>query len=1002
MGLRCSFFVAAAFGLQTECGVSQLALLRMASYGPMRDVCHRSILEVAASSHSGSFSAMCWVPVVELLVAIRNQQQKMVVEAESVFGRVEEFTRESCEIDRAQASPKAPVAATRAVQEVLQGISTVLQNTSADGKMLFAAFYVLRRFLGYSLISHAEEQGTVVTNLINVRDFSGLVVPRLVDVAEARRGKGDEYMRLVVEFVVDILNTVWGSYICGVRSETVGRHSELINCFSFFRSCYEQCGASAEARMHVLQGVKELIARTLLKVGSTRRGPMGFHAHTLYLMARIWLQLLHPVVRALSDKDSVGTETCSLAVHILRKLVVLGCGTGGSTVDVQLPESVRNILLLLLVNVAYVGGMCSDVDSAQSCVAQFSTICATALNRDGTIPSEIESPPLTTAAHVAESNSATEISTILLQQLVENVRQRPNMLVLHALERMSLLLFCHAQQTRTDVISALRALVMQLAPSQLQHLAVHLADAVLEASLGHATPEYKPSLTEPIGVSHVLFGLNASIVMRRCSPTAFRATLPLVLNFMSQEMLSEGPLEHMDAIAEIVLQHCLVPLAVSPRSSFQIRATAVRFLMHAVSLCVTRQTVDGKKSCSSRSSRIIAECVSLLLFALRVPVRFIVPDGADHAGRQWVKEEKSGALSAYMREGAAAVQTLWTAEAYEVTGSRHISTIGVTEEVEPEELLRTMRGSWSSPLGELATDEQLVEYCTLMAQLLPPLPKVLGALPPPALGPENGTATRHSPPQKQQRQEEEQDKERAEKQQVGLGVWTPPSADYRLLKELVQEAVGIFFAILWRVNNVVEMEEFATRATQKGRDAPSISKSNALLPHAAIRGGLNAFLALALWTDISELRNVFGEVLRITATVQTSTLSTREVQKTADSSAETAAMQRLSPQEQQHIRSCNVGMYQELSSVVAHWVRTILQQTDAATSVLTGTQRKELQAVAGTPEVFQGLVRLLAVTAGTVIVAVRDYLVWYISVYEHDEEKIVELLPSDASQRASP
>ncbi|RNF26188.1 uncharacterized protein Tco025E_01652 [Trypanosoma conorhini] len=999
MGLRSSFLVAAAFGLQTECGVSQLALLRMASYGPMRDVCRRSVLEVAASPHSVSFSATCWVPVVELLMDIRNRQQTLVVEAETVFGRVEEFTRESCEGGRAGTSSVAPVAFTRAVQEVLQGAPTVLQDTSADDKTLSAAFYVLRRFLGYSLISHEQEPGEVVTNFINVRDFSGIVAPTLVDVVEARRGKGDEYMRLVVEFVVDVLNTVWSSCICEARSERVGLHSEVTNCFSFFESCYERCGASAEVRMHVLQGVKELIARTLHKVGSARGRSMGFPAHTLYLMARIWLRLLQPVARALSDKDSVGTETCSLAVHILRKLVVLGCGTGGTRGDLQLRESVRNILLMLLLNVSYVGGMCSDVDSAQSCLAQFSTICTTALNRDGATASELELPPCAAAAHVAEFDSLAEPSALLLQRLVESLQRRPDVLVLHSLERMSLLLCCHAQQTRIDVITALRALVVQLEPSQLLHLAVHLSDAVLEAALGHATPEYTPSMMDPICVSHTLFDLDTAIAMRRCSPTAFRATLSLALNFMSQEMLSEAPLGHVDALAEIVLKHCLVPLVVSPRSSFQIRTTAVHFLMHAATLCATRQSVDGRESCNG-SSRLVAECVSLLLFALRIPARFIVPDDADHAGRQWVQEEKSAALAAYMRAAAAAVQALWTAEAYEVTGSRQIATLGVTERVdarvEPEELTQLMRSSWFSPLGEVATDEQLVEYCALMAQLLSPLPKVLAALPPAALGPENGTPTRHSPQQQQQQQEG--DAETLEKQQPGSGVWTPPPADHRLLKELVQEAVGVFFAVLWRVNNVAEMEQFVMRATQKGRDAPSISKSNALLPHAAIRGGLNAFLALALCIDVPELRDVFGEVLRITATVQTSALSVREAQKMVEGAAETAAMQRLSPQEQQHIRSCNVGMYQELSSVVAHWVKTILQQTNATTSVLTSTQRDQLQAVAGSPEVFQGLVRLLAITAGAVIVAVRDYLVWYISVYEHDKEKLAEPLPSETLQ----
>ncbi|EKF99265.1 hypothetical protein TCSYLVIO_009814 [Trypanosoma cruzi] len=1005
MGLRSSFLVATAFGLQTECGVSQLALLRMASFEPMRDVCHKSILEVASSPYSVSFSAPCWVPVVELLVAIRKQQQQqqqvMVVESESVFGRVEEFTRESCENDGKKANPAVTSVCKNAVREVLHGISTVLQNTSVDGETLSAAFYVLRRFLGYSLISHEQEQGAVVTNFINVRDFSNFIVPTLVDIVEARNGNGDGYMHLVVEFVVDILNTIWGSCICETKLEGVGRHSELIKCFTFFQNCYDRYGASAEVRMHVLQGVKELVARTLHKAGSNKKRAMGFPSHTLFIMALIWAQLLQPVARALSEKDSLGTETCSLAVHILRKLVDLCCGMGGTTIGIHLQKKVQSVPLLLLMNVAYIGGMCSDVDSAQSCLAQFSTICTSALNQEETVSPEDELP-LLDAADVAEFDPVRESGKFLLQRLIENVQQKPDVLVLHALERMSLLLCCHVQQTRTEVITALRALVVQLGPSQLQHLAVHLSDAVLKASLGHATPENTSPMADSSFVAHALFSLKTPFNMRRCSPTSFRTTLPLVLSFMSQEFLTEVPLEYLDSVAAIVMKHCLVPLVVSPRSAFQFRATAVRFLMHCALLCVTRQNIDGSDSCGgktgsssssiisiSSSSKTIAECVSLLLFALRVPVRFIVPDGADHAGRRWVKEEKSAALSEYMQKGADAIQALWTAEAYEVTGSRRSATLSGTGKmeanVEPEEIARTMRSSWSSPFGEVATDEQLVEYCSLMALLLSPLPKVLGAVPPQVFRAKNGDPTPHHSQQQQQEEEKLFD----------AVVWAPPPADHKLLKELVLETTGIFFSILWRVNNVAEMEKFMTRATQKGRDAPSICKSSALLPHAAIRGGLNAFLTLALWVDIPELRDVFVEILRITATVQKLTLSMREAQKMVEGAAETAAMQRPSPLEQQHIRSCNVGMYQELSSVVAHWIKTVVHQTDDMTSSLAATQRDELRTVAGDPEVFSGVVQLLTVAAGAVIVAVRDYLVWYIAAQEHETKQTTETFDPD-------
>ncbi|KEG13338.1 putative brefeldin A-inhibited guanine nucleotide-exchange protein 2 [Trypanosoma grayi] len=980
-GLRSSLLVAAAFGLHTECSVSQLALLRMASFEPMRTLCHTCVLEVAASPHSVHFTARCWTPVAELLVSTRKRQETLLVEAESVFGRVEEFTRESCGGCGVRDTDASPLVK-KVVQEALRGMTAVVRDTSIDSATLAAALYVLRRAVGYSLISYEQQQGAVVTNLVNVRDFSAIIAPALVDVVEARSGKGDECLRVIVEFVVDVLATVWSSCVCGVEPPHMVSQAELAECHTFFQQCYERCATSTVVRMHVLQGVKELVSRTVHAAGATTTKPVGLRFQTFYNMTLIWQRLLQPLARALCDKDSVGTETCSLAVHVLRKLVVLCSGAGSTCVNIQLGKKVRNMVLLLLSSVAYIGGMCSDMDSALSCLTQFSTICTTVLNHDATIPYKGETALLDEVHESCFDAVAPKKLHLLLRRIIEAVQQKPDILVLNSLEQLCLLLRCQTQQTRTEVVTALRALVIQLEPSQLRHLAVHLSDTVLEASLGHATTDYKASAWDPSYVSFSLFDLRVPSTMRKCSITSFRVTLPLVMNLMSHELLSEAPREHLASVTTVVMRQCMVPLAVSPRATFQMRTTAVRALMQCAAVCTTRQSTSGDVQCL----RAVADCVGLVLYASRVPVRLVVPADADHVGGCWVAEKKSAALEAYMQAAAGAVQALSLAEAYEVTGSRNSATLRVDVDVETleeqEEFTRTTRGNWSVPRGDVATDEQLVEYCTLMAQLLSPLPKVLDAAP--------------------QRIPNEDGTEELRQQQPSCAVWVPPTAVHEVLAELVLEAAGIFFAILWRVNYFVEMENFMAKATQKGRDTPPLSKSSALLPHAAVRGALNAFLVLALQMDLSKLRNVIVEVLRATACVQTSTLSTREAQKINEGTVESAAMQRLSPQEHQHIRSCNVGMYQELSSVVSHWIKTTVQQTDAETSTLDGDRRAELQAVVGGADVFTGLVRLLTTTAGVVIVAIRDYLAWYITVHRHDVALVGEETTLDAAPLPPP
>nr|CCC91958.1 conserved hypothetical protein [Trypanosoma congolense IL3000] len=1002
-GLRSSLFLSAAFGLHTECDTSQSALMHLSTFESVRDVCHSCLLEVASSHHSVHFSSRCWVPVVELLVSIRKEQNQtqphqmqsqqrraILVQMESLFAHLEEITREYCNMNVHEAPPVIVVA----VRELLQGVSMLLRDTSGDCPSLTAALYVVRRLLSYSVISHDQEMGAVVTNLINARDLSGFIIPALVDVVEAWCDKGDEGLQAITGFAVDVLSVVWNSCVRDANStQQVVSITELTDCFSFFQLCRERCANSPVAQMHMLQGVKELVACTAFAESSIKsRASRGVSSRTLFDMALVWERLLHSVAHAVSSKSTVDTEMCSLAVHILQKLICISCGTGSSLPSARMRQEPLKVLLSILSNVAYVGGMCSGMESAQSCLSQLSFLCTSALSH--------EPVPLSEGVEVTSDGGDLEVSGAnttqarLTRCLIQNMQAREDFVVLHVVERMCMMLCCQAQETRAEVISALRVLCRQLkGRDQRQHLVVHMADTILEASLDRTTLESNSSVAavgpaaevSSWATSFALLNLPTPPTMRKCSAAAFRTTLPQLLNFISHDLLADASVEELASLAVIVMERCLLPLAVSRHSSSHMRPLAVRSIMQCAALCVSAVSrlseplTETEKEAVGACLSSITGSVGLVLLSAYIPRELIVPHNTQYVGNQW-GTSASPELAAYVEAGWGTIEFFSTKEPHDITGSCLCATMRIVGERsegssyesrgvaagDPAEDKPGMTADGeadSSTHAEVAvvSDERLIEYCNLMVQLLPALPKVLDVIVPLL---HMGISERQGGQARDQ------------------GWWSLPSCNYKVLGDLLLNASSIFFAAYWRVNHTAEMEHFVTQSVTKGRVAAPINKGSALLPHSAVRGALNAYFSLALLMDSARLREVLVEVLRGTALAQSLSSSARRPRYAGDTLPDGTASPQLSPRGQQFVRACNVGMYQELSAVVIHWTKNLMSQVQPDTSTLAGEQQKGLAMVMREPIVFKGLVELLTAAGGDIVTTVHDYLAWYIADHQ--------------------
>ncbi|TPP52430.1 Sec7 domain family protein [Leishmania donovani] len=964
-GLQSLLCMAAAFDLPTECTVTLLTLLRMADATPVREHCRRAVLVVAATTYAVNFPVRCWVAVCQIILEVRRTAAAATPPlVEDVFTRIEGITRLSVETEeRRAADDSAPKTdrPTEAIHRAMEGVMTTISGYAVgDVANLSSALAVLRRALEYTRIVHANRR-TDIVYFVNVRDFTAVVAPAYVELVK-KHSSSDDGLQVLFECLVDLLCTMW--------------------VFRFLRSVYDVTLASASEgaatllQMHTLQAIKEVLSRTVRTAEMTAAGQ---HL-SLYTMMASWQEVLYPLAVALCDRNSTAVEAGSLALLVLRKLVALCGGTGTASSD-RLPGPVRAALLWLLAQLAYMGGMCGDADSAQVCVALLSSICTTTVAMSVTAASS-SSPGCSTAGPASPVTAVADPSTAarlmeqrnaLTQQVVTSIEENPHYVVQCTLARLCLLLQCEREQTRAEVMHQLRTLSLQMRPAQLCPMALDLAEVVLEGTIGHAAHHRQAPRTQSSLIPFLFFQMPVPASMRRCSRTSFRATVPAALGFLANELLTGLSGDDLAMAAESVMRRCLLPILLSPNSPHQCRFIAVRSLSQCVSVCLPQNSAAR----SPQLAQCVLDCLAMALYAVRVPLTSVVSPDTSFVGRRWLDAPAISSASgwaAYCAQATHTVELMDRAEpqwlvrgAAAAAAQVALSTLAATATEERDGAAATPTSSRGGCATSEEThradgaafvpDEALIEYVNLLAQMLAGVPKELQgvvASAAAAAGSATPSAGAVAVPD------------------MNTDDWKLPRASVTVLLQLCLQAGGTLFAVLWRVNHPHEVEQYAMQSVESRREALAFTRNSGLLPHAAIRSVLQCYLKLAvLSTEYPS-----AELLEVTTDIIE------------------GIRQRLPPQEQQHVRTCNSGMYQQLSVVLGYLVRLLTGQSTSMASVAGWARRQEaFEAMALHPQFFSSLVSLLTPTAGMLIITVRDYFAWYIA---HAQ------LPHQASEIAGP
>ncbi|CAD2222170.1 hypothetical protein AGDE_15723 [Angomonas deanei] len=935
-GLKAVLKIASAYALPTECEISMRSLMYITKFNSVAGKCRVAVLDVASSAYSIHFSTPCWITIIQLIASLNDSNKNAAVEA--VYARIEYYTRARCEEDSEAGKSADPARLEEAVKSILEAAVEVVLGSPKNGVNLSTALHLLRRCLGYTVLVN-----DTVTNCMNAVDFSGIVLPKLVEAVEKFKGS-DESLKVVVETVVEVLTVMWTSGMANVRlynndSEGVAgktndkRLLSFVQSCEFFKMCYtanSQSGSSSTlVKMHLVQGVKEFMTRSLLTVEAA-----AITAKSLDTIVSSWRRVLYPIVRALSDKDANSSEACSVAVVALRQLVGTACGTG-ATADKMIPMKVKQTALLLLTNVCYVGVMCGDLESAHTCLGQLPTLCTAALNQEGTV----------TAASEEKGIPEFKDPSNLVLYLVHCIEHDPQFVAKHILERLCLLLRSEHEPIRSEICESLRSLSMQLQPGHVYYLTTLLSDVALEGTLGWASPHTEIRMSDPTLISFWLFLISLPPTMKRCSRSSFRTVLPSVLAFMTDDLLASAPIAECSVIAEMVMERCLVPIIASPTNGVQqVRSLAARSLTACALFSLKRYSPESNRY----PLQALLNGVGLALYSTRIEMGRILPNGTDFMGKDMTEPncESDAPFVAYEESCKGVLNFLATADPPDISGRETSSSVLLVEEAPVPSLeSRKSRTVSSSGTGAaIAKDEELVEYCNTISQLLSGLPKVLCAV--------NPTATSTTT-------------------EVEERMWTLPDVPRSVLVSLLLSVLRTHFGILWRTTHPQEMQGFLS--AQSSGDVSSVN--HALMPHAAVRGALNSFIELAVQAKdypFSSLLTVTVGLLHMVGKVQKQVLAA----DATSARVTTAPEQLLSPQEQQHIRMCYSGMYQELSVVLGHWLKTLQQPPEYAN--LTEERRKELQSMALDAQLFEAFVNLLTPTAGLLIVAAKDYFSWYI------------------------
>ena len=961
-GLHCSFCLAAAFSLQTEADVTLMTLLQMSSH---HETAVRAALAVAASEYGENLSQTTWSTILQLLSdAKKGHLGGAAAEVESVYSSVETIVAHSMSTPQELSSSSSlHSAAERPASMIIEAMMKNVANTArGDGLSLATQLHILRRALIVTQIEaarpprgsshHHSTKGTtttVVTKKFAVGLYVRHVLPHLPNLFHHNSGS-EECLQLLTESVTIMLTELWKAQAAGqtpTGDDVV--YALVVEACSTYAKCYESPPTTLSTKVHLMQGVRALLSSTITSMCTLDAAQLV----SFDLLQAVWKQLLGVIARALCDPGVVGTEGCSLAVLILRNVCVLCTASGATAATTPIPPGPRNLLFLLLIRACYIGGMCSDVTNAKTCVHQLAAIGTTALNYAAPsassnhslrpVPSKsllVDDP--STGQH-DQSPQRSWSSDSFAAALDENI-------ILDVLETLCLLLRCEKDVIRSDAVEALRQVALQLMQSHLPHLAVHISNVVLEGVLGHATAHFHVPVTDPSVSCFPLFGIHAvPQSMKRCSRTSFTATLPAAVQFVTHELLTACANETLRDVAEIVVLRMLLPVLVSPRSHHTpSRSIAARAMMAVVVHCASRESAGGPPL-AGLSLDVVLRAIGLALFATRTPPHQAVL--SDEPLPFYVKPRSCFSFDRYAHECEASLLALARCEAPDVSRRDGVAVPHPSVEV-------NISAPSSTTVGQQAPAAAVDSANAILQPLVvAPLPKILEHLvriAPEVLlvGPRQGEA----------------DSDAADDEEGSEGFWTPPKIEVHtlmlLLKQCASDATAAYRGTLRHEAKPPSATPLlgigvspAKAATLHKEQHSAQSPNGTSVAHASIRGALDSYFILAMGmattqhslpfaTDAADsLREDSLALFQLFRTVQQQLHQVVKEQHQPGSGASTRWPV---------IHSCLSGMAQETATVVQHWVHALAS--------LSTSSRVLWERFGRMPEMFQSIVDLLDVT----------------------------------------
>eukprot|EP00796_Vickermania_ingenoplastis_P002156 gene2156-1325_t len=1017
-GLQALLCVAASFALSTECEAMLLSILHLCTFNSVRDACRRAVLAVAASPYSVFFSARCWALVLNLICTLRSDNS-LPTHVENVLARIEAFIRFKEQSGHLSLCTPAPapgsgpdqqqqscVSAATAADRVLEAVMALLQDVEpGDTSGLGSRLELLERCLEFTRIVHisgteGHEGSSEVANCLSVDSFSHVVLPALQELIR-KYAEDEAALQLLGQYITSFYRVLWASLTPDGADREWAVSSATSECFDFFRDVLDSMPESSLVQTRLVQCVGELCSSILAASASpaTAAAAAADPNGAIQLSFAVWRRVLYPIPRNLASARS---EICSLSGMILRKIVQAanaliasqtreenapgGGGRPGGAVLCMAP-------VLLLSNVCYVGAMCSEGDSAHSCVSLLASLSLSAVlllpppSEAISLPQEQSDATPQADASIPPHSINDDVSTtpppyeVLLEAFVAQLQAGASgaaFLAVHTLERLCLLLRGEKEIIRSETIDHLRKLLPSLAPYDGQHelharIAALLSNVVVAGTVVHSAAV---SLVDPTLIAFWVFSMtDVPNSMRRCSRAAFRASLHAILRLLTSDLLSSCPPAQRPAVAEFVMVRCLVVLVVAPPSPPPIRSMAALFLAPCVEMC------QGQGS-DHAVTEILWRCVSIILYwtlqrwgpSSTSAIADRDGEGSSSAmpaycGVGWVEAHESLCRDrqiAYAAAAEAAMEALSNLAEPEFTGSakswgrsRFARLCGALEHQTQlsQQTSRSRRAAPSDVSAEVGP-----EHYGLLTNLLSGIPKLLVHM-------DHEESSSSSATGGEGLEQVSGDGERPSR-------WSLPPVPPIVLLSLLVDAMSRLFTAFWRLHRPPGA---AASFAPSRRDIAGGPR--AVMPHTAVRGVLNTFLEVALRTDaypLLLLRDILKDVAELISCLQIAVQPSAAGGPSAGAgspqpSAEAALLgaeqlRHRSPQEQQHVRNCHSGMYTELCAALEFWVRR-LTPTDGRSTA----REREIAGLCTDYQVCRALVQLLPADGNPLIASLKLY-----------------------------